>query len=104
MRTDARGQILFSVFTGFAIAAMLSCRFFPTGCLCASWGGALAASVVIYLSSVVSVAWEDVLPIKETLPVDWITAGCGGSLFGYWVSRRMKDYRLVEILEDREAE
>ncbi len=103
MRTDERGQILFSLFAGYTAASLLAYHFFPSGCLASSWGGAAIGACVIYLAASLGEGgsvWVEIAPITETLPVDWITAGSGGSLMGSWIGARMADYRLSEAIAE----
>lgn len=108
MRTDERGQILFSLFAGYTAASLLAYHFFPSGCPASSWGGAVIGACVIYLAASLGEGgsvWVEIAPITETLPLDWITAGCGGALLGSWIGARTADYRLSEaVAEEAEAD
>ncbi|MBN1943269.1 MAG: hypothetical protein JW849_08245 [Phycisphaerae bacterium] len=96
MQSDQRGQILFSLFAGFALAATAARHVFPTRTMFVAWLMPIVAAVVFYLLA--ALTHGAIRPQYEALPIDWITAGCSGSLLGFWVAGRMRESRIFDTL------
>ena len=41
-------------------------------------------------------AWARVNDYSRALPVDWLTAGSGGAVLGYWISERLHEMKYIE--------
>jgi hypothetical protein len=104
MRSAQRGQILFSLFIGYMLAAMLAYHFFPVSRPYVAWIMPLLTAMVLYVVASMgrrdtdSVSIAAMASLYKTLPLDWLAAGCSGSLLGAWVGRRMRDFRIMEVL------
>jgi hypothetical protein len=104
MRSAQRGQILFALFIGYMLAAILAYHFFPVSRPYVAWVVPLITAVVLYVIASMgrrdtdSVSIAAMASLYKTLPLDWLTAGCSGALLGAWVGRRMRDFRIMEVL------
>jgi hypothetical protein len=96
MQSDQRGQILFSLFAGFTVAALAAQHVFPTRAMFVAWLMPIATAVVFYLLAVLIPG--EIRPQFEALPIDWITAGCSGALLGFWIAGRMRESRIFDTL------
>ena len=63
-----------------------------------SWPAAMLLAIVFYaLGSLPATAgafgpaWTHTPYYARALPIDWLTAGAGGALFGYWSSQRVHE-------------
>jgi len=107
-RSTERGQILFALAAGCFLAAVIAYQAFPTRWSAAAWAAPIIAGVGYYaLAAIGSVhagrgAWMQVEPCYQALPIDWLTAGVGGALAGYWASSRIHEAKFLEILEEQE--
>ena len=108
LRSAERGQILFALLAGCFVATVAAYQAFPTRFSFAAWAAPLVAAVGLYaLAATASVrsgagAWMDVQEYAQALPIDWLTAGVGGGVAGYWVSLRMHESRFLERYEKEE--
>ncbi|MBN1555649.1 MAG: hypothetical protein JXA11_12970 [Phycisphaerae bacterium] len=96
MQSDLRGQILFSLFAGFALAAMAAQHVFPTRAMFVAWLMPIVTAVLFYLLA--ALTRGEIRPQFEALPIDWISAGCSGALLGFWIAGRMRESRIFETL------
>jgi hypothetical protein len=96
MQSDQRGQILFSLFAGFVLAALAAQHVFPTRAMFVAWLMPIVTAVVFYLLA--ALTRGAIRPQFEALPIDWITAGCSGSLLGFWIAGRMRESRIFDTL------
>ena len=60
------------------------------------------------LASVASVGesvqdWIHVPYYARVLPIDWLTAGCAGAAFGYWLCQRFNESAYFESFETTEG-
>jgi len=103
MRSSERGQILFALLAAFIVASAVAHQAFPTPYSIVVWGMPILVAMGLYGLAAVSTSqpasWIDVPKYAKALPVDWLTAGCGGALIGYWISARIHELRHVERLE-----
>jgi hypothetical protein len=100
MASDDRGQVLFAVLASFVIAGMLGHHLFPTRLAVATWAMPIATALLFYGLAMASVSQASVpRPQFQVLPLDWLTAGCGGALLGTWLSERMRETRIFETVE-----
>lgn len=96
MQSDQRGQILFSLFAGFVLAALAAQHVFPTRAMFVAWLMPIVTAVVFYLLA--ALTRGAIRPQYEALPIDWITAGCSGALLGFWIAGRMRESRIFDTL------
>jgi hypothetical protein len=104
MQSGERGQVLFALGAGFVLAGGFANHFFPTPHSAVAWIVPIVVGVFFYvLASFSSSAgdWAKVPAYAQALPIDWLTAGCGGSLLGYWISARLHEHK---HFEEKEAE
>lgn len=110
LRSADRGQILFAILAGCFLGSLLAYQIVPTRLGLPAWAGPVVAAAALYVLSAVSTvaagqgAWMQVKAYSQILPIDWATAGLGGSLLGYWVSSRMQEARFLEQSERRDEE
>ncbi len=93
-----RGQVLFSLAISFFIAAGLANSFFPAGFSAPCWLAPLVLGAAFYLRSsgiapTGQLTWTQADCFTHALPIDWLAAGCGGAIGGYWLSCRLHDLR-----------
>ncbi len=99
MRSAQRLQILFALVASFGLAVMIADRVFPIKCGFLPLLMPIVAGVLMYVlassSSIAQLpqAWVRVGFYGRALPMDWVTAGCGGAMLGYWASKRSRDAR-----------
>jgi hypothetical protein len=93
-----RGQIIFSLALSFFLAAGVASYFFPVRFSTPCWIAPVLLGIAAYLklSSMPFtgvLTWGGVDAWGHILPVDWISAGCGGAVGGYWLSCRLHDLK-----------
>ena len=109
MRSADRGQILFALLGGSAIAVVVAHQVFPAPYSIVAAAVPVLVAVLFYaLAALTSIdgsaqAWIDVPLYARALPVDWLTAGAGGAVLGYWISARIHESRLMEQLEEEQS-
>lgn len=96
----ARGQLLFGVAISFFLAATLAAYLFPISFSGPCWIAPLLLGVFFYArSSTIGdlgpLTWTHVDCFTHILPVDWLSAGCGGAVGGYWLACRLHDTKLL---------
>lgn len=102
LRSAERGQILFALFFSFGIGVLISHQVFPTAFSAAAWLAPMIAAVLFYtLAAFAPIpdtpqGWTNVPLYARALPIDWLTAGAGGALLGYWISWRIHELRILE--------
>jgi hypothetical protein len=110
MQSGRRGQILFALLAGCFLGTWLGQMAVPTRSSIVSLAVPVALgvgfNVLAALSTVASGpgAWVNVDSYAQVLPVDWLSAGVGGSMLGHWVSLRMREAKFLESQEQEEAE
>jgi hypothetical protein len=107
LQSSRRGQVLFALLTSFAVAVWVAQRLLPAPHIGAYLLAPLATAVVFYaLASVVPYgpqadAWDAVPLQARVLPLDWLTAGCGGAMLGCWIGQRMDEAKLLDQLDEQ---
>ncbi|MBS3733948.1 MAG: hypothetical protein KGY99_03370 [Phycisphaerae bacterium] len=101
LRSPERGQILFALLAAFLLGAMAAHQLLPEIRSAAIVCLPLLAGLGFYVLSMVAVpggvdAWKSLPHYACILPVDWLTAGGGGTLIGYWMSERLHELRHIE--------
>ena len=108
MQSPQRGQIIFALFASFLVAAMVAHHKFPTPYMIVAWVMPVLVAVVFYaLAALTDIGnlpqgWVDVPLYARALPVDWITAGGGGSIVGVWISHRIREAHHFEKIEQEQ--
>lgn len=106
LQSPLRGQVLFALLMAFFLGTLVAHQVFPTSCSFTVWPAAVVAAVVCYaLGSFMAIsdvpdAWLRVQNYARPLPIDWLSAGIGGSLLGFWVSERLHEIRHVSRPEN----
>ena len=107
MRSSDRGQVLFSLLASFVLAVILSHQVFPGAYSIAAWLMPPVTAVMFYSLAANEItagpqAWMAVPAYSRALPVDWLTAGCGGAVLGYWICRRLHETHHIERRQEQE--
>lgn len=108
-RSNDRGQVLFALAAGCFLASVIAYQLFPTRWPVAAWAAPVLTAVSYYVLAAVGQAgkggpgaWTDIQPCYQALPIDWLTAGIGGSLAGFWVSLRVHEAKFLEVTQEQE--
>ncbi|HUT60164.1 MAG TPA: hypothetical protein VNA25_20145 [Phycisphaerae bacterium] len=102
LRSAERGQILFALALSFGAGVLISHQVFPTGFSAAAWLAPMIAAVFFYaLAAFAPIpdtpqGWISVPLYARALPIDWLSAGAGGGLLGYWISWRIHELRILD--------
>jgi len=106
-----RGQILFALGVSFFVAATAASYFFPAGFSAPCWLAPIVLAAGLYLRAGSApaegmLAWIQFQPSPHVhaLPVDWLSAGCGGAVGGYWLSCRLHATRRITKSIEQSAE
>jgi hypothetical protein len=108
-RSADRGQLLFALTAGNFLASLIAYQAFPSRLSWAAWAAPVATGVGFYVLAAVGApqagqsAWMAVDACYQALPIDWVTAGLGGSILGYWVSSRMHEAKFLDRCEEEQA-
>jgi len=109
MRSSDRGQILFALLVSFFLGSLVSHQKFPCGLSALCWIMPVVVGVCFYALGAASSmgpgpqGWIEVGYYARALPIDWITAGGGGAMLGYWASSRIHQMRRIERQEQTEG-
>jgi len=101
MRSSDRGQIIFALVTSFTVGLFVAHQVFPQPYALVAWVLPMIISIAFYAVACMGMAagpggdWAHVNMLFRALPVDWLTAGGGGALLGFWASQRVHEYRHV---------
>jgi hypothetical protein len=100
LQSAQRGQILFALLASFLIASLVAHQVFPAPYSFAVWLAPVLAACMCYALAALtslegSAAWTRVQNYAKSLPLDWLSAGAGGALLGYWISERIHEIRHV---------
>lgn len=107
MQSPLRGQIIFALMISFFIAALAAYRTFSVSSCVPAVAMALVSAVVMYaLAAFMSIngttnAWMNVPIFARALPIDYLTAGGGGAVLGYWVNCRINQAKVAEQRKQR---
>jgi hypothetical protein len=99
MRSGLRGQVLFALLASFALGVLAAHQKFPVPFGVLFMVLPMVAAVGFYAFGVVTAVageWTSVPPQVRALPIDWLSAGAGGSVMGYWISARIHEFRHFE--------
>ncbi|MFB3892123.1 MAG: hypothetical protein ACE15C_08890 [Phycisphaerae bacterium] len=105
MRSGLRGQIIFALLVSNSLGILLGHQFFPTRHALVAWAMPMLIGILLYALAAASAikgganAWVHVSDLYQALPVDWLTAGAGGGVLGFWVSERIHEMRHFERKE-----
>ncbi|MEI7836817.1 MAG: hypothetical protein WCK05_10470 [Planctomycetota bacterium] len=104
-----RGQVLFALLVSFLLGAMVAHQRFPAPYSMVAILMAACTGALFYLTAAIASvgagpnAWllapvhagPGTLPYAAALPLDWIAAGGGGAVIGFWISERMHEARYL---------
>jgi len=101
LQSADRGQVIFAVFASFLLGAVLAQQLFAAKHSLAVWITPFILAVATYVLAASSAvggeqAWMRVPFYGQVLPIDWLTAGAGGAVLGYWISARIHEARHFE--------
>ncbi|MGA2265034.1 MAG: hypothetical protein ABSH10_01210 [Phycisphaerae bacterium] len=102
LQSSRRGQVVVATLAAFALAAWIADRVLPAPRKGMYLLAPLTAAIIFYaLASVGAYGsrpedWINVPLYARVLPVDWLTAGCGGAMLGCWTGQRMAEVRILE--------
>lgn len=102
-QSSLRGQVLAAVFFGGMLGMLLANYVLPAELGPLAAAPPMVLALLLYALALAGVsrgplAWAN-LPVYATaLPLDWLTAGAGGSLFGYWTSQRLHEAQMLEAV------
>jgi hypothetical protein len=105
LRSPERGQILFALLVSFVLAALIAHQLLPSRHSMLMWTLPFVVAMFLYaMGAALDLgesprAWA-IVPLRaRALPIDWMTAGCGGAFLGYWLSARIHEMRFIEKRE-----
>ncbi len=107
MRSAQRGQVLFGLFASSFLAILIANQIFPSPYGPTAWVVPIILGICFYALGAISAiakppqGWIEVSFYARALPIDWLTAGCGGAMLGYWVSARIHEIHRIERAEDK---
>jgi hypothetical protein len=109
MQSSDRGQILFALLAAFLVAAGIAHQVFPTPHSIVVWGMPILVAIGAYALAALSAghpdgSWMDMPMYSKALPADWLTAGCGGAMIGFWISERIHELRHIERAEAQHSQ
>ena len=101
MQSPLRGQIIFALMVSFFVAALAAYRTFDVSSCVPAIAMALVSAVGLYtLAAFMSIsgtsAWMSVPIFAKALPIDYLTAGGGGAVLGYWINCRVNQAKVAE--------
>jgi len=117
MQSPERGQGLFALIASFLLGGLVAHQRFPVPysvvaiLMAAGTGAAFYATAAISSFAQGPNAWmfapvhsgPNMLPYAAALPIDWVAAGGGGAVIGFWISERIHEHRYL-IDENDEPE
>lgn len=101
MRSTDRGQIIFALLASFTVGVFFAHQVFPQPYALTVWILPMVIAVGVYAAASTGATssqvggWARVSTLYRALPVDWLTAGGGGALLGFWVSQRVHEFRCM---------
>lgn len=107
MQSPERGQVLFALFASCTVSALVAHQVTPAPFAIATWLAPVMIGVFFYCLAAVSAvavdidAWAGVTLYARTVPLDWLSAGCGGAVLGFWISERVHELRFFEKQEEQ---
>jgi hypothetical protein len=107
LQSSDRGQIIFALAASSAIGVLIAHQVFPARHGIAAWGVPVLTAAAFYLMSAFArvaptpVGWAGVRLDGMPLPIDWLSAGGGGAVLGYWISCRLHELRALEREEKK---
>jgi hypothetical protein len=99
-----RGQLLFAVFAGGFLGAMVGQHLFPNPYILSGWAIAPLAGVVLYAMVLIAPEIEILAhPSFQILPIDFWSAGGAGGLIGLWSLQRSNEMKQVQEQEEQSS-
>ena len=105
LRSADRGQVIFALLASFFLATLIAHQVFPNNRGALAWVLPVVLAVASYALGSASAlgkppqGWIEVSYYAQVLPIDWLTAGAGGAMAGYWVSLRIFEAQRIDRLE-----
>ncbi len=103
-----RGQLLFGVAISFFVGAAVGTYFMPINFCWPCWLAAILIGGLCYVKGCAVVdtgvlTWTHMDYFTNILPVDWLSAACGGAVGGFWLARRLHDLKFSSHHEKQPA-
>ncbi|MCY2932253.1 MAG: hypothetical protein NTV86_22705 [Planctomycetota bacterium] len=109
IQSSERGQVLFALLISFLIGALVAHQRFPAPYSMVAVLMAACTGALFYLTAAIASvgsgpnAWilapvhagPGTLPYAAALPIDWVAAGGGGAVIGFWISERIHEARYL---------
>lgn len=114
LRTSDSGQVIFALLTANFLAVLAAQQSFPTRSSVSAWAGPMLIGILFYLLATFGAMafpqgqqagpnlWANVMLYACPLPIDWMTAGAGGGVLGYWISQRIREIKHIDKTEKDE--
>ena len=106
LQSADRGQIIFALLAANLLGMLIAHQVFPARSLVVAWLAPMLMGMAFYVLAAVGAlhdganAWAHVSPIAAlALPIDWMTAGAGGGVVGFWISQRIHELKHLEKQE-----
>ncbi|MCY2924885.1 MAG: hypothetical protein NT031_05505 [Planctomycetota bacterium] len=113
-----RGQAIFALLVSFLIGALVAHQRFPAPYSMVAILMAACTGAMFYLTAAIASvgagpnAWmlapvhggPGALPYAAALPLDWVAAGGGGAVIGFWISERIHETRYLADASDLREE
>lgn len=99
--SNDRMQIVFSLILSFFAAALAAGYLFPSRTSLPCLAAPVLMGIILYAVSARMpysgvLTWSELGPWAHVLPLDWISAGCGGAVGGYWLSCRLLEAKAFQ--------
>ncbi len=102
LQSADRGQALFSVLAGSLLGSMAANRFSHPERSLFIWLAPMVMGILFYMLGLASSTgasggnWTNAPLYAQVLPIDWLTAGCGGAALGCWFSQRSAEASRID--------
>ncbi len=104
-RSDERGQLLFAVGGAFLIASLAANLVAPSRLVVLLLPLPILSGLFYYGYAMATAgqglqAWANIWLPARILPIDWLSAGVGGVLTGYWIACRIREAKFAQDSQD----
>ena len=106
MQSAERGQAIFALLVSFLLGALLAHQRFPVPYSMVAILMAACTGAMFYLTAAIASvgtgpnAWTFAPMYAAALPIDWVAAGGGGAVIGFWISERIHEARYLSDESD----
>ncbi|RPI59728.1 MAG: hypothetical protein EHM48_08440 [Planctomycetaceae bacterium] len=105
LQSTDRGQVIFALLASCGLAVLIAHQLLPSQYSFVAWTMPIIMGIGVYVLAIVQAvpgsanSWTATAFIVQILPVDWLTAGAGGGVLGYWISERIHEMKYLEQKE-----